>query len=993
MAGPAPTIEVIIRDEVSAALERQRQRLRHIDSQTTFKGLRGAFKGLEDNVTRVGEVVRREMGSLVRLTGAGGFLGGGLVAGIAKATQALAGMARASEQTRYLADDLGLTVAQLEKLTARGRALGMSSEQSRSGLTTLAKHMSELKVLGNQASIYKELARSGGESGRLFGDRLIRSVRGPGGIEAGLREYSRSVGNMNQDAARKATELFGAGSLGFRDLFSKELDGLPHILELPEGAAKRLNVAMAALNISFDNIKKTIGGAVMPAFEQLARGLDRFLQGPGAGIVKMFADWVKSLHIDWAAVARGFGTAIEFLKTVFVEVKKAFDAADPIVQGMGGWTTVLGTLAVAVGIGGLAGELVLVARGFAAIGKLGGVIALVAGIVAVAAPTTAGAMQLPEVSVTPPAPRTRMPHPRPQSAPGGGGTGGTDIPANAKPTSGGPGGQGYYIPGQQGGDDNDELKQQVRAARVQVASLSSYFSAQGANTDESGAGGLAGFGGPLKRLGAPMGGAPGGGGGVPGGGGGGRAPRGGGGGGRRGGGGRVGGGPIAMPQDDPRTTGNPYLSSVRAAQIAEINGNPALKKLFFQLVEHENGGGGPASLATMEILLARARMLKLSVKQEMFSRRWGPINQGTAARVNLSAQQWANYERALQLLGGGSNWSKSRTDSGMRGDPNYNGPGNIPVPGSSDHFNFFSGWHGGPQGSAAFAAEEQRRAREAGDTPLPPGTATPPPAASAQPQAAVPPPPSGSGGESRVRQSQAGTRHGEVDPRLENVLHSAAAAAGIYVDVYSGGQRMPGVRGAKGSHRHDLGLAADHTLLDEHGNQISRDDPRRLKYIEEVVARGGGGMGLGYMNDPRSIHAGLTGRVGGERGVGNDLFLYNAGRATPAERAAYAAGMRRYQQDRPTLAARQPPSYLPPSPIVWSNQPDIDALKSPLSTPRSRAGGINLKINVRGPRGVTVASDSDGAVSPAAISRTFSERARASRHRGTAESHDASLDS
>jgi hypothetical protein len=65
----------------------------------------------------------------------------------------------------------------------------------------------------------------------------------------------------------------------------------------------------------------------------------------------------------------------------------------------------------------------------------------------------------------------------------------------------------------------------------------------------------------------------------------------------------------------------------------------------------------------------------------------------------------------------------------------------------------------------------------------------------------------------------------------------------------------------------------------------------------------------------------------------------------------------------------------------------------PFTSLRNRAGGINLKINVRGPRGVTVASDSDGAVSPAAISRTFSERARASRHRGTAESHDASLDS
>ena len=190
-----------------------------------------------------------------------------------------------------------------------------------------------------------------------------------------------------------------------------------------------------------------------------------------------------------------------------------------------------------------------------------------------------------------------------------------------------------------------------------MQAFSEFVTSQIPLSDASGAGRLASMAGTFTGGG---GGYRGGGGGAPRGGGGGGGYRGGGGGAPRGGGGgRVGTGPVTMPQDDPRTTSNPYLAQVRQSQIAEIENNPALKKLFFQLIQHENEGGGPASLATMEILLTRARMLKLSVWQEMHSRRWGPINTGSAARVNLTAQQWAQYERALQLLAGGSNWSKS----------------------------------------------------------------------------------------------------------------------------------------------------------------------------------------------------------------------------------------------------------------------------------------------------------------------------------------------
>jgi hypothetical protein len=71
-----------------------------------------------------------------------------------------------------------------------------------------------------------------------------------------------------------------------------------------------------------------------------------------------------------------------------------------------------------------------------------------------------------------------------------------------------------------------------------------------------------------------------------------------------------------------------------------------------------------------------------------------------------------------------------------------------------------------------------------------------------------------------------------------------------------------------------------------------------------------------------------------------------------------------------------------PSPIVWSNQDEIDRLKEknqleedyPLGgftpIPGKATGRVSLKINLRGPRGVKVAGEGTGAVGAATIDRS-----------------------
>jgi hypothetical protein len=66
---------------------------------------------------------------------------------------------------------------------------------------------------------------------------------------------------------------------------------------------------------------------------------------------------------------------------------------------------------------------------------------------------------------------------------------------------------------------------------------------------------------------------------------------------------------------------------------------------------------------------------------------------------------------------------------------------------------------------------------------------------------------------------------------------------------------------------------------------------------------------------------------------------------------------------------RVPPK---PSPIVWSNQPDIDALKGRENLfTRARERNIGLKIRVRGPRGVKTTADATGNISSPVIERSI----------------------
>jgi hypothetical protein len=129
-------------------------------------------------------------------------------------------------------------------------------------------------------------------------------------------------------------------------------------------------------------------------------------------------------------------------------------------------------------------------------------------------------------------------------------------------------------------------------------------------------------------------------------------------------------------------------------------------------------GSTTGKTGAMEALLNRSVMTGNTIKQELFSGFYGPINRG-GLRNPLGAKARSTSEAAFEAAAGGSNIIEGRTDQGMAGDPNASGPGRIRVPGTTGIFNYWKGKRGGQYFSHAdsqrFAEEQQRQMRMGGD--------------------------------------------------------------------------------------------------------------------------------------------------------------------------------------------------------------------------------------------------------------------------------------
>jgi hypothetical protein len=75
---------------------------------------------------------------------------------------------------------------------------------------------------GSRSYEWHQIGNNGSNgSGYRFLREVKQVVSGPGGYEAGIRFYLIRVGGMDKDAQRYLAEVFGYGSIAFRDLYKR----------------------------------------------------------------------------------------------------------------------------------------------------------------------------------------------------------------------------------------------------------------------------------------------------------------------------------------------------------------------------------------------------------------------------------------------------------------------------------------------------------------------------------------------------------------------------------------------------------------------------------------------------------------------------------------------------------------------------------------------------------------------------------------------------
>ena len=158
---------------------------------------------------------------------------------------------------------------------------------------------------------------------------------------------------------------------------------------------------------------------------------------------------------------------------------------------------------------------------------------------------------------------------------------------------------------------------------------------------------------------------------------------------------------------------NSAVADMRASRIAEINSDPQLKAHVLKMAELEESGPYGRTGA-IESLINRSIMTGDSIRQELdlgFYSTRGRFGQPMGGSSQKMSQA------ALDVVAKGSNLIQGRTDQGMVGDPNWQGPGKVKVPGTSGIFNYWRGRRLGREftheDSRRFAENMNRRAAEA----------------------------------------------------------------------------------------------------------------------------------------------------------------------------------------------------------------------------------------------------------------------------------------
>jgi hypothetical protein len=375
------------------------------------------------------------------------------------------------------------------------------------------------------------------------------------------------------------------------------------------------------------------------------------------------------------------------------------------------------------------------------------------------------------------------------------------------------------------------------------------------------------------------------------------------------------GAPAAAPAPAPAgapapasATGAPTptyasIAAQRAPMMDEVNKDPATKKLLMQMMSTEGGGAATVEALFNRVAMIRQKVPGYSIKDELNSRFYGPLRSG--ARPEISEAQAAQYQQTLDQVGAGSNIIQGRTNQGMASDSGANAPGRIPVPGSSEVYNYWSGERGGvgfgTGASQQFAEQQQQLAAQS--QPAPALTAPPPPAGG----------PSIAGNYRGFVTDPEGRLAGNVKQINEDVIRnlntaSAALPPGWHAKIAVGpAQHNKGTYTGGAQSQVPLGMAADIALIDPQGHELPKQVAHNAaedaairaspewqirKQLGDAYIKASGGKGRwgGYYSLADTMQYGTV-APGYPAGARAPEQLYAAAEAQGPERALAGGGM------------------------------------------------------------------------------------------------------
>lgn len=287
------------------------------------------------------EKLKETFGELAKHIGIAGLTMGGIFEGLIKTVEHTSEVA---EEIETIAKRVGLGVEELQKFQYAAKKLGqVTSDELTVGLQYFSRTLGDATV-GSQTA-RQAMLRAGvdfskfggrvptvGEALLLFSERL-KAIQNPA---VRLSVAADVLGARNQ----KLVSAFSSGARVMAEM-GDEASKLGAILsEEAIESGVEFNHKIGALKSTINGIALAIGGALLPAVQELVVGFAKFLTANRGELIKSIAETFKALamYVRWTA---------QFMQQLFT-------ATNGFVRLVGGWKTIVRLAAAfaAIWIGG-----------------------------------------------------------------------------------------------------------------------------------------------------------------------------------------------------------------------------------------------------------------------------------------------------------------------------------------------------------------------------------------------------------------------------------------------------------------------------------------------------------------------------------------------------------------------------------------------------------------------------------------------------------------